>query len=805
MKKPAFNPFAPGRSALVLSIAFSLLPAIATVKGQDINEFQAGDNFGTAVNWSLGAAPTSNAGTGSHKDFLFTTSSTTLTHSGTIIYGRSYNVTNGTSYTILSNRVTDPPTATVFRIGSISSTAPISTEFTNEVSNTLNDLIVLSNNSNLFFDGVNPVEGGLTPNLELRLTTGNFNISEGSTLNIGMNITGNGAIVINGNGATILSGDRSGSGTTTVNGGSLEIAGTHSGTGAFNLFNGSVLISGSRAGGGTNVRNGTFEITGTNGGTGYTINNTVNNPAGTAPELKLGNVSALPAGAQITGSDSSARAGSVNLAVAGSYTMGSHVKGNITYANSSGGQATVTFTNPSGITTGTDGGRTFTNAGPDLDIVFASTLDIGSATNGNVNINTTGKITVAGGIVGTGATRDLSKGSGGTLAVNGPSTYTGSTRLNGGVLLLGNANAIPGGIGATGGASNLFFNSTAAVIGLTPASGDFLRTVGTGPDQVTANPTADSALVRSMGFAAFGGDRLVDVGAPISLSMASLAGRGLTLGAPSADSKVTVVNDIALNNAPRTFLVNNGSADVDAEISGVISSPGATLVKTGAGTLALTGENTYASTGGGTEVRAGVLMVNGTSLSDTSKLVIDGGVVHVSGTEIVGSLFFGTEEQAAGTWGSSLSSAELAFQDDTRFSGPGVVVVGGSSGSGFESWATTNSATGQSLADDHDNDGVTNGIEYFLGGPSGNTTGFTPLPGVSQTAGTLGITWTKGSGYTGTYGTHFWVETSETLTGTWTPETIPGGNITDEPGFVKYTFPSPLSTKKFTRLKVTGP
>jgi hypothetical protein len=118
---------------------------------------------------------------------------------------------------------------------------------------------------------------------------------------------------------------------------------------------------------------------------------------------------------------------------------------------------------------------------------------------------------------------------------------------------------------------------------------------------------------------------------------------------------------------------------------------------------------------------------------------------------------------------------------------------------------TTNPAPGQTPPDDHDNDGVTNGIEYFLGGPSGNTTGFTPLPGVSQTAGTLGITWTKGSGYTGTYGTHFWVETSETLTGTWTPETIPGGNITDEPGFVKYTFPSPLSTKKFTRLKVTGP
>jgi hypothetical protein len=98
---------------------------------------------------------------------------------------------------------------------------------------------------------------------------------------------------------------------------------------------------------------------------------------------------------------------------------------------------------------------------------------------------------------------------------------------------------------------------------------------------------------------------------------------------------------------------------------------------------------------------------------------------------------------------------------------------------------------------------VKNGIEYFLGGPSGNTTGFTALPGVDGN--TLSITWNKGSGYTGTYGTDFVVETSETLTGTWIPETLPGGNITDDPGFVKFTFPSPLGTRKFARLVVTGP
>lgn len=126
---------------------------------------------------------------------------------------------------------------------------------------------------------------------------------------------------------------------------------------------------------------------------------------------------------------------------------------------------------------------------------------------------------------------------------------------------------------------------------------------------------------------------------------------------------------------------------------------------------------------------------------------------------------------------------------------------------GYSLWAATNGA-GANLDQDHDNDGVKNGIEYFLGGPTGNTTGFTPLPAVVDTAGTLSITWPKGAGYLGSYETDFVVETSTTLTGPWTVETIAGGNITDTAnpgGSVKYTFPGPLSGRNFARLKVTGP
>jgi hypothetical protein len=101
---------------------------------------------------------------------------------------------------------------------------------------------------------------------------------------------------------------------------------------------------------------------------------------------------------------------------------------------------------------------------------------------------------------------------------------------------------------------------------------------------------------------------------------------------------------------------------------------------------------------------------------------------------------------------------------------------------------------------------VSNGVEFFLGGTA-DTTGFTALPGVDDDGGTLSVTWIRSSDYSGTYGTDYWVETSDTLTGTWT-QAAPGtganqADLTTVPGEVKYTFPA--GTKNFARLKVTGP
>jgi len=125
--------------------------------------------------------------------------------------------------------------------------------------------------------------------------------------------------------------------------------------------------------------------------------------------------------------------------------------------------------------------------------------------------------------------------------------------------------------------------------------------------------------------------------------------------------------------------------------------------------------------------------------------------------------------------------------------------------SGYAGWKAANGNPSGDPDADHDNDGVDNGTEYFLFG-STSSTGFTPLPGVTNTSGTLSVTWTKAAtGYAGAYTTDFVVETSSSLIGAWATAPLGTGPGTVEisGNAVKYTFPAGI--KNFARLKVTGP
>ena len=264
-------------------------------------------------------------------------------------------------------------------------------------------------------------------------------------------------------------------------------------------------------------------------------------------------------------------------------------------------------------------------------------------------------------------------------------------------------------------------------------------------------------------------------------SLTTISGGTLQLGDGTTDG--TIANTSGVTN--NSTLAYNWALDHTAPYP--ISGSG-TVTKDGAGTLTLTGVNTYTGT---TTLNSGKLAVNGTALPDAGKLVVNGGLVEPTGTEVVDTLYFGATQQASGTWGSTASGA--AHQDDTRFSGTGMISVTSGAGGGYSSWATTH-ASGQTPSQDADNDGVSNGVEYFMN----SATGFTANPGVV----TGKVTWVNGGNIaSAAYGTQFMVQTSPNLT-TWANVLVADPNLSNTSGSLQYTLPAG-SGQLFVRLVVT--
>jgi autotransporter-associated beta strand protein len=232
-----------------------------------------------------------------------------------------------------------------------------------------------------------------------------------------------------------------------------------------------------------------------------------------------------------------------------------------------------------------------------------------------------------------------------------------------------------------------------------------------------------------------------------------------------------------LDAAPQT--VNVGSA---------ISGPGAVTVQGDAGSVYTLSAPGYS---GNTTVNSGTLKLGAVNANnEVSTVTIESGAkidIAFSGNDTVATLILGGTNVGPGTYN---ATTHPAFFDATD---TGSIVVPAPAG-GYSAWQSAN-APGQTVAQDHDNDGVDNGIEYFMG-QSGS--GFTALPVLNSLN---NITWTVGDTYTGTYGTHYVVQTSSDLT-TWSPVAIGNVNIDDTaPGkSVSYTLTG--AGKRFVRLLV---
>ncbi len=258
------------------------------------------------------------------------------------------------------------------------------------------------------------------------------------------------------------------------------------------------------------------------------------------------------------------------------------------------------------------GASTYTN-GDDASFLGSGTgtvTIVGTVNPGSVLVDGTAPYTFAGGTIAGSAT--LTKRGAGVLTLSGSNTYSGLTIVtSNGVLDVGAIGA--GGLSAN---SGLYLGTTntgaPSAYGILQGNGTFTRSLSG-----SATPAAGQIAAKAGGFAARGGDLIVNFGGNtngISLNSGGhVFGDNFVFGSDTADGKVIVLNPINLNSGgERTFTVIpgiGGDAATAAELRGTLSSSalGGGLRKQGAGMLILSNtNNTYV---GKTWIQDGALSV----------------------------------------------------------------------------------------------------------------------------------------------------------------------------------------------------
>ena len=513
------------------------------------------------------------------------------------------------------------------------------------------------------------INGSNTLNVTSSSTSG-INISATGNTTIGANLAGNAGLSKSGSGTLLLNGSNTYSGGTTITGGTVVI-GTSSALG-----NSSVTL---------------------NPGSGNTTTIQIG-----AANLTAGNNLVLNSGT--TAIDTNSFNGSVSGVISSSGALTKLGAGTLTLSGNNSYVGTTTIT--------------------------AGTLEIGSTGQlgggGNIANNATfidssaNNQVLSGVISGTGS---LIKNGTGTLSLSGNNTYTGTTSINVGALIIQNANSLGSAANGTTVASGaalqlqggISVGAEALTLSGTGVSNDgALRNI-TGINSFSGNISlgeetrinSDAGLLTLSGNLsgtqnlALGGAGSITISGVIGTSTGTLTKDGAgtaTLSGSNTYTGATTINagTLQIGNAGTTgslatssAITNNGTLAFNrtntitqgTDFNSVISGTGS-LIQAGSGNLILSGANSYS---GGTTLSAGTLNINNASAIGTGTLTISGGTLNnTSGSLVTLSTnnaqnwnsnfaFTGTNDLNLGTGNVAMSSARTVTVNGGNLTVGGVV------------------------------------------------------------------------------------------------------------------------------------
>ena len=398
--------------------------------------------------------------------------------------------------------------------------------------------------------------------------------------------------------------------------GTLELSGANTYTGQAEVADGTVILSAPNSAPNYKLQ-------------GYDIN--------IFPVLKVSATNAISSSANVLGSSSTTKTGTLEFATNGNYTLNQYNMGSINFANSSGSPTTLTFTNLTNFFT-TAAGRTLANKSTNLTITFNGQMDIGGSTDDVCKIEAFGPVVISNSVFSTSSsTRGLEKSDGaGTLTMHGVNSYNGTTTVLKGTL------SIP-----TGGSLTSCGNTIVKGSGTTAANSASLNLDGAaGVVQVSTNGfvrgggSITSLQVQEAGAAEVavgstwttGGTIDFATGSKVSVTGTPITGNTYTLMTASADITGSPILVGATGWALRVNGANLLLEEIDIYNIGVgvtttfsdIITGTAPLVKKGLGTAIITGDNNFT---GGTILQAGTLQVENVNGLGTQAVTLTSGTL----------------------------------------------------------------------------------------------------------------------------------------------------------------------------------